>query len=716
MTRTAIRAALWAALCLVQLGCDRDLSIVEMKVLPGPPGAAMLAMDLVALGEAQLLVAPTPQQLMVRDKDPWQAVDSQLLPTYQLAPFERLQSVLLDSPFPRSRSFCAADGRVWFLGKSDPQQPPQLWMSIDAGRTFNLVELPEPRAGQKAQEIRATDPYWLRCVDSDVYVMHSRDVWRYIADENVQWRALDLNGVDFEGGAELPPVIRSYLPRNEVRPFELLTLLSDQLYVWRRSDENTPWILTSTFSNAERDLIGSDNGTDLWLVTPTAIFQSDDQAEQWYRISPVELTSIESTHPFEADDGSTFLLVGSADGSIWKFNSTWTMTRPPDPDRRSVVSFVKRGDVIWAAVRGQGALRSADLGESWEDATEGAKNNLINDLDFTRTSLVVATSSGAYERSLSDTSEWTRLHNRAATSVHVLHNGHIIVGTRAGDLVTGPHAEPLTTTIQPNADSPVFELIDGQASMPPSAVVGIRSVGDFIVALTHRNGAAVSLDGGATWQPYEFAGALTSTLSSSTITRFLLGDEGKDMFLAERSARRGTPTQLWRSENNGTSWTALKGLGQDNEDNIWISWTENGRPPILIAQNNTLARSMDGDQWELLDGPWRSAQIVGMDIADNRAVLLAESGARHVIYYLDSIDNPRSVDRILVSWPPSEGIGNIRAIRLYQRRLYVLTDGALLEGTLPVGNRYTSSLASTVTAAIVVLATLIGFLILKRFG
>ncbi|MEZ4458933.1 MAG: hypothetical protein R3E66_04250 [bacterium] len=529
----------------------------------------------------------------------------------------------------------------------------------------------------------------------------------------------DFTGVDFEATNGLPPVIRSYLPKNVVRPFELLTLLADQLYVYRRAERDAPWILTSTFNTAERDLIGSPTSSRLWLMTPTALYQSDDQGEQWYRMSPPELESIETVHAFEADDGETILLVGGTDGAIWKYDGQWLTARRPDIDKRGVVAFVRRGEVLWAVAQGQGALTSTDLGSNWQDANEGAHNTFINDLAFTPTSMIVATGSGAFERNLeSKAGEWTLLHDRAATSAHVTNAGRVIVGTRAGDLVSGNRANPATVAVAPTKDAPMFELIEGQDNLPAAAVVGIRSVGDYVIALTHRNGASVSIDGGESWQSLDFASALTSTLSASTVTRFMLGSEGKSLFLAERSLRRGTPTQLWRSEDNGASWTAISGLGGDEEqDNgLWLRWSAPGEPPILLARNSEVARSMDGDQWEVLDGPWRSAQIVGLDVAQGHAVIIAEAGARHVLFYMDSVLDPTKAQRILVSWPPNEGVGRIRSIRIHRRKIYVLTDRTLMEGTLPLGGKYGSSMTSTLTASIIVLATFIGFVILKRYG
>jgi len=716
--KTTIKAASLAALFFLS-ACDHEVAVVEMHVVASPPGAAMLTMDVVTLGGADVLVAPTPQKLLVRDTGSWQAVDSQLLPSFQMAPFESLRSSLWASPFPRSRSFCAADGRLWFLGRPIPQQDPQLWVSIDAGRTFNPAELPVPRPSDDNQEIIPNDPFWIRCVDRNMYVLHSRDVWLYGTDVDKPWTPLTLTGVDFKNDTGLPPVIRSYLPRTETRPFEVLSLLSDQLYFWRRNDPEEPWILTSTFGSAERDLIGSPTSAVLWLFTPTAIYQSDDQAEQWYRISPEELSGIETLESFRADETHSFLLAGTTAGSIWRHDGVWTTPRPVDTDARSVVSFVRRGDTLWAPTLGLGALRSDDLGVSWDLANEGANNTSINDLAFGPSTVVLATSSGAYERprDAKDDMAWTRLHSRAATSIDVTSKGQVLVGTRAGDILTGSRNEPQTTPIPLSKNAPVFELEPDHELFPSSAVVEIRSIGDFALAVTHRDGAAVSSDGGMTWQVYDFASALISTLSSSSITHFLLGVLGQTLYLAETSVRRGTPTQLWRSTDSGASWSAVRSLQHaDDESRVWLNWAGEGKPPLYSAQNNVLARSRDGERWEVIDGPWRSSRIVGMDVQQGHGLILAESGARHVLYDIPSVDDMTQVERLFISWPGGSSIGDIRTMRLNRRKVYVLSDDTLMVGTLPASGPYGRGMASTITATLVVVTVALGFGILKRFA
>ncbi len=714
-----IKAATLAALFFLS-ACDHEVAVVGMQVVQSPPGAAMLTMDVVTLGGVEVLVAPTPQELLVRDTSQWQAVDSQLLPTFQMAPFESLRSALWESPFPRTRSFCATKTHLWFLGRPVPQQDPQLWVSIDAGRTFNPVELPTPRPNDQSQDIIPNDPFWLRCVGESFYVLHSRDVWMYGTDADNPWVPLELTAVDFENDSGLPPVIRSYLPRSTTRPFELLTLLSDQLYFWRRNDPKEPWILTSTFGSAERDLIGSPTSSAVWLFTPDAIYQSDDQAEQWYRISPEELSGIETVQAFQLDKTHTFLLAGTTAGAIWRHNGAWTTPRPHDADSRSVVAFVRRADSLWAPTLGLGALRSDDLGATWDVANEGANNTSINDLDFGPNSVVLATSSGAFERprNAKDDVEWTKLHARAATSINVTHKGQILVGTRSGDILVGSRAEPVVTHIEASKNAPVFELANEQTLLPPSAVVEIRSVGDFALAVTHRNGAMASYDGGMTWQPYDFASALVSTLSSSSITHFLLGALGQTLYLAENSVRRGTPTQLWRSTDSGASWSAVRSLqrGDDDETGVWLNWSDPGEPPLYSAQSNVLARSSDGERWEVIDGPWRSSKIVGMDISQGHGLILTESGARHVLYDLPLMDDLTQVERIVITWPGGSSVGDIRAVRLDHRKVYVLSDNTLFEGALPAAGPYGRGFSSTITAVLVVFAVTLGFAILKRFA
>lgn len=705
----AIKAAALAALFSLA-ACDAEVSVVQMRRAPGPAGAAMLTLDAVKLGDTSTLVAPTPQKLMVGDTRRWQGVDAQLLPSFQVAPFESLRKALGESPFPRSRSFCAANGQVWFLARPTPQDSAQLWLSLDAGRTFSSIELPQDRATSAPEApIRATEPFWVRCAGDQVFLLHSSAIWRYVGGERT-WSPISLTGVDFETQG-LPPVVRSYLPRSAQRGFELLTLLGDQLYVWRRDEPDGTWLLTSTFPGADRDLLGHEKSNTIWMVTADAIHQSDDHGEQWFRVTPPELHRLETVQVFDIE-GATVTLAGTSDGAIWRGDGGWTEVRAPDPDGRPVAGLALTGDTIWAAITGLGALASRDLGASWQLAREGDAFASIQAVAFAPNTLVVATSSGTYERSLDGAGDWQMLTDRASTAVHVNQSGRIVIGTRAGDVLSSNEPAAVAREI----DAPLFEFAPSQAYMPTTAVVGIESTGDYVFAFTHRAGVAVSSDGGDNWQPYDISPALVSTLSSSTVTHVLVGEGTETLYLAEKSDRRGTPTQLWRSSDSGATWTAVEALQRPDEDGpVAIEWASPGQPPLLAARNNVVSRSMDGDHWEVLDGPWRTTRIVGMDVSAGHGAILAETGARHILFYLESLDDPKAVERIAVSWPPSEGIGEVRAVYLNRRRLYVVTQDALFEGALPIGTS-NGGLASTLTAILVVVATSVGFGIIKRFA
>jgi hypothetical protein len=266
--------------------------------------------------------------------------------------------------------------------------------------------------------------------------------------------------------------------------------------------------------------------------------------------------------------------------------------------------------------------------------------------------------------------------------------------------------------------APLFEFSRIQERFPAASVVEIRSVGDFALALTHGAGAGYSMDGGESWAPYEFAPALVSTLSSSAVTHLLFSANGETLYLGEKSDRRGTPTQLWRSTDAGASWTAVEALQRAGDDGpVSIEWANPGGPPLLAARNNEVLRSMDGDHWEALDGPWRAARIIGMDAHSGHAAILAEVGGRHVLYYLESVDEPDNVERMMVSWPASEGVGQIRDVRFHRRKLYVLTQDALMEGALPLGaGPYGNSFATTLTTIVVIGAVGLSFALVKRFG
>lgn len=96
--------------------------------------------------------------------------------------------------------------------------------------------------------------------------------------------------------------------------------------------------------------------------------------------------------------------------------------------------------------------------------------------------------------------------------------------------------------------------------------------------------------------------------------------------------------------------------------------------------------------------------------------MLTESGARHVLYDLPLMNDLTQVERIVITWPSGSTVGDIRAVRLDHRKVYVLADNTLFEGVLPATGPYGRGVSSTITAVLIVFAVTLGFGILKRFA
>lgn len=697
--------ALLATLTLC--ACENDKTI-GFESVGSPEGGSVFALTNVQVGEKSMMVAAGEFGLYQNDGSGFQHIESQLLPTFRLISLDHIRDSPGTLPFPRSSLFTSFGPQLWTI---DADSRP--WMSLDGGRTFNFIEIPS--VSPQPSTIRPTDP--LRLVVADkLYLTHPRHIWVLENIDNLDsWSALDLSSVILdESELEMPPAIRNLLPANAIRKFDVLTVLSEQLMIYRRDHVDSvqhPWILTSTFPVAERQLAGFDGNSGaesasaLFLATHDALYRSDDHGEQWVRFWPRITSNIEVVLPLLTPDGQ-IVVVGTSDGSIWRHDGhKWELTRSGPSSTSAITSLTENDGTLWAATLGSGILTSADFGVSWHETNHGLKAVRTRAFLALDDEVIVATNAGVFRKKQDS---WTELYSSSATSLLKISAQDVLAGTSDGRIVQ-LSGETLHTREATRA--PEF-LPDSLArhSPAPEAIVGFQADGERVMAWSRSKGSSLSKDGGETWEDFSVPEALTNTLKGSTISHiFQLGEE---IVLAEKSQRRGTPAQLWISRDGGSVWSALRSF-QDGPGPVILKM---GRAGVLYAAHqDRIEYSQDRVRWSRIAGPWSASQIIGFHLNGERAGVLVDNHGTVELYIKESIRED-GIQRFALS-PVGLNISSVLDFQVVGSQVYILTPRGLIVGTLPYGDQaYQQSYPALVALVGLFTAMWLSFSMLRRFG
>lgn len=656
-------------------GCDTRSQHVRLQPLIGPTGGEILTVA-VTREDGDRLVAPSTFGFHVTDAsssdDRWRVQPGLGLGTApEDTPVRGLRRDGAQMNYPRNHLLAAIGNEIWVITSVD--QLPRLLWSDSNGARWQEVPLPFIAADRAdttdiAPPVQAAEPPRLTTSDGNLFLVTTNDVWQLTGDKDApDWTSIGLRGLPSVAEG-LPPAIRNYLPANQHRSFELITLLTDQLLVYRRTTPDDPWVMTSTLATVDRELIGIPQSDAVYVVAADSIQRTDDQGERWFRFWPENLPRIEvaAVIPDPAVQPPYFLLVGAADGSIWLSRdgaTTWKQTRESDIDDRAISGFTMSSNrqTVWASSMGQGVLRSGDAGESWAPQNLGLRATRPFDMTLTETGDVLFASRSGLHRLAGepDMGNWAPLHERATTAVHVdLQTARVVSGTDSGDLIANVGDTSATTTRRPFPEEKAFEFLPAgldRMMVGSTAVLSIdsRTEGRRWLAFSRLHGAAASNDSGANWRPLPLTDALESALSTATVTQAFAAGAGT-MFLVEESANSRTPALLWRSVDDGESWTTVHAFPRDDGASVTVKLAPPSDSGVLFsAHGSTFSRSVDGGEtWDTLRGPWDGRRIIAFALGPQRAALLVDSRRQlEVIVVDDLLDKTPSASRHALEFP-----------------------------------------------------------------
>ncbi|MFB6371874.1 MAG: WD40/YVTN/BNR-like repeat-containing protein, partial [Bradymonadaceae bacterium] len=393
--RRLVVGGLIAALGLA--GCTEEAERIEMTRVPSPAGGIVDTIALAEGAEGPELIAPADDTLYVREmgSNTWSAREvhwPKEIGQTAASPVSGLFWSRDSFNFPTTHRLTTHNDRIWMLSRTSPDDSSELLVSDSRGRNWSRTDLPSPyrdhntrtsggrRGPKQLARIDARAP--LRIVSrgqAGLYLLGANRVWKAIfSDDDPRelstWEHVEISETDVFGSAApttFPNIVRNYLPATEDRPFDLLTVFGDRLYVYRRHQGNNRWVLVSTLPTIDIALRAAPNGTALYLFAPEAVYRSSQQGEQWEKLtvtSPLDSPPNHNGFAFlpTQNDGQRpgelpGLVVGTDSGAIYRSvdgGNSWKRTRAPDPDSRAITGIVADDGTghLWASTAGQGIL------------------------------------------------------------------------------------------------------------------------------------------------------------------------------------------------------------------------------------------------------------------------------------------------------------------------------------------------------------------------
>ncbi len=766
-------------------GCSEEVTRLDLAPIPAPEGGSIPAIALVTQGDESTIIVPTKKTFYSRQtsKSRWEPTPTTLPKAFVQEGYNVYDSLSRHraaQDFPSSQLFASRKDELWTIAAPSFQNPARLLVSIDAAKTWTEITLPtnlptgptnlpntpddannptsddqnsadfaktpRPSKGKAPSQFRV-----LVTAEDSLFLTDSSQIWQFLATSSdiqqltetsktidaTNWKRISMEGVDFSQPSQttgLPAVLRNYLPATTERPYELLTVLHDQLLLYHRNTGTEQWLLTSTLPTVDRHLLDIAGLPSVYLLTSDAIYRSEDDGQVWERVQfsgrGLQSTSNNSLFAILAPDEPTghILFLGSHDGSIRRSTDagqTWKDSQLRDLDQRAITGFVLDpiDQKLWASTAGNGILTSTDLGLTWTLANNDLRaTTALTIASGPSNELLLGTDSGLF-RLTGDprNGNWSPLHKRATSALYVNpENQRIFSGTLGGSIVV-LHADSQETTSEAaplgEHNSVIFRPPNLDSTyLPAPAIVDIRPrpKSQEMFAWSYQQGPLNSNDAGASWRRMRLSDALTTALHAQIITDFAT-DQDQRLFVVSRSTDFANPSQLWRSQNNGDSWHAIYFYLQNSTDSpLRIERDLQHAPEMLfLIHSNNIAYSLDqGTAWTTLNGPWQNGNIATFSIIDQQAVIVSNMLHSSEIFFINlseltALRTNSDITRYSLNWPINQRPASEETLAIVtnNRHLFITDAHSVYVGTLPrQRNRLPEGIA--------VILTIIGLLIL----
>lgn|GEM_PF-4312223 len=748
--RRAGLAILFLALLAIAWGCESGPRVLHLRELPTPSGGELISLVSQPLTaqdgtSSSTLIAPTRRGLFLYD----QTTKSWRTQTWaQPGLASRFDNAWRDDNLDSTR-FLAHDGRLWWLDGTGPGGSPRLLTSANAGRSWEVKQLPPPYTNRwapfpaadansnSAIDLGQTAPesnLSLFLANGSIYLRDSSELWKLarVAD-TYRWEEISLSGAPLgpqQAREGFPALVRHYIPATEERDYELLTILGDQLMIYRRAGETESFVLTATLPTVDRDVHVSERGDRIHILTPDALFSSDALAEEWEKVRLVQPSVLgeECEALLETD---TALLVSTNTGKLLRGQfgapQSWETVRDGDLDDRAITALHKTRDgKIYAGTQGLGMLASEDDGKTWERQNKGLNAVRLFALEVDPNGKVfLATDAGLFEANplVEGPLQWRELHDRSTSALH-LHDSTTWSGTAGGAIAILRAGEELDVqSSMGDGLAPLFQPSDKRGlALPPDAFLSIqmRENASFIAAFSHQKGVFQTRDGGTSWLQEPRNQALETALDGSHISNWLLAP-GSTRYLTSEPLRSELRAQLWRSDDDGATWRSVHTFA--NQEHVRTRQLyhipERSAEELLLLTPHQLKRSSDGGaSWTTLEGSWGGKRLLALSLKGKRAALLVKDQA--IIETLDIEDI--TADQLQITTyqlKPEQGvvIDEVFDVHIGQRAIMLRTRDAIwIASSRDRATELTYNLTILLSVVLTIFLGGIAYLIVRRFG
>ncbi|GEM_PF-5696614 len=604
------------------IGCEIRNAPVEFERIPLPEGGSISQLaTLEKEGGENEIFALASEKVFRRGEDGWRQVSEK-------KPFINEGTTLVGLGQYLYAFSPATFNRVNVLFRS---KDGVVWDEVLLPRKIRSMRFRKAKGKIRTKSFRVLDDVHLRVSESSLLLVHAQNIWKAkLRASTLTWQALNLDGLPFgvKRDSKLPPSIRNYLPTSPSRSFEMVTLLSEQLLIFRREKGEQSWALVSSLPEADLGLVGVPKEETIFLVAENTIHRSDDQGDEWFQFKPAEKISIHSFLVAPRGDGFTMLL-GTQRGAVWRSadGENWKQSFAADQDNRKVSRFLALGENIFVATQGRGIFLSENGGRTFSQDNDGLSASVPNDILLFNKRPVISTEAGIFRW---NKKKWENWSPRNTTVLKTFQN-QMIAGTQNGDILSGDFSQG-PSVFKPQFAKTSVHFDPAEIGSTDLTITHISSDSKGrVIAWSKNSGAISNLGQSANWEVFPLVEAFESLLNRGAIVDF--GIAANAFFVVEKS---DSMFRLWRSDAQATSW---KEVSRFESTKVALGASSRTSESLVLIEDGKLNLTSDGgSSWVEMKGPWQAYDVVGSrSFEKNKLGVLVRTSRRLEFYVLDRI-------------------------------------------------------------------------------